>query len=107
MDDTILAAYRYMVATYQPKEANSVLIMTSGTNLTLGDISASKLLRKLRAISGPNRRVALIFNVFGQSSHFAAIQRLAKATGGAAFPITDPAEINKIFFAAVGRDLAS
>ena len=107
MDDTILAAYRYMVATYQPKEANSVLIMTGGTNLTLGDISASKLLRKLRAISGPNRRVALIFNVFGQSSHFAAIQRLAKATGGAAFPITDPAEINKIFFAAVGRDLAS
>ena len=107
MNKTILAAYRYMVRTYQPKEANSVLIMTGGADDAIGDISAGKLLKKLRAIAGPNRRVALIFNVFGQSSHYAAIKRLAKATGGAAFQITDPAEINKIFFAAVGRDLAT
>jgi hypothetical protein len=107
MNETILAAYRYMIRTYQPKEANSVLIMTGGADDSVHDISAARLLRKLRAIAGPNRRVALIFNVFGQSSHYAAIKHLAKATGGAAFQITDPAEINKIFFAAVGRDLAT
>ena len=107
MNETILAAYRYMVRTYQPKEANSVLIMTGGADDAPGDISAGKLLNKLRAIAGPNRRVALIFNVFGQSRNYAAIKHLAKATGGAAFQITDPAEINKIFFAAVGRDLAT
>ena len=106
MNNTILAAYRYMIATYDRKRANSVLIMTGGADDAAGDISAGKLLKKLRAIAGPNRRVALLFNVFGQSSHFAAMQRLAKATGGAAFQITDPAEINKIFFADVGRDLA-
>lgn len=106
MGKSILAAYRYMVRTYQPKEANSVLIMTGGADDALGDISAARLLKKLRAITGPNRRVALIFNVFGQSSHYAAIRHLAQATGGAAFQITDPAEINKVFFAAVGRDLA-
>ena len=107
MNKTILAAYRYMVRTYQPKEANSVLIMTGGADDAVGDIPAAKLLKKLRAMAGPNRRVALIFIVFGQSSHYAAIKHLAKATGGAAFQITDPAEINKIFFAAVGRDLAT
>jgi Bacterial extracellular solute-binding protein/von Willebrand factor type A domain len=106
MNNTILAAYRYMIATYDRKRANSVLIMTGGADDAIGDISARKLLKKLRAIAGPNRRVALLFNVFGQSSHFAAMQRLARATGGAAFQITDPAEINKIFFADVGRDLA-
>ncbi len=106
MDKSILAAYRYMVRTYQPKETNSVLIMTGGADDAVGDIPAAKLLKKLRAIAGPNRRVALIFNVFGQSSHYAAIKHLARATGGAAFQITDPAEINKVFFAAVGRDLA-
>ena len=106
LDSTILAAYRYMLASYQPKDANSVLIMTGGAGNAAGDMPAGKLIRKLRALSGPNRRVALIFNVFGQSSHIAAIKRLASATGGAAFLITDPAEINKVFFAAVGRDLA-
>ena len=106
MNDTILAAYKYVLATYQPNRANSVLIMTGGADDAPGDISAAKLLKKIRALSGPNRRVALIFNVFGQSRHFAAIKRLANATGGAAFQITDPAEINKVFFAAVGRDLA-
>ncbi len=107
MDQSILAAYRYMVRTYQPNEANSVLIMTGGADDAVGDLSAGRLLRKLRAIAGPNRRVALIFNVFGQSSHYAAIRHLARATGGAAFQITDPAEINKVFFAAVGRDLTT
>jgi hypothetical protein len=106
MNNTILAAYRYMIATYDRKRANSVLIMTGGADDAAGDISAGQLLKKLRAIAGPNRRVALLFNVFGQSKHFAAMQRLARATGGAAFQITDPAEINKIFFADVGRDLA-
>lgn len=106
MNDTILAAYKYVLATYEPKRANSVLIMTGGADDALGDISPGKLLKKIRALSGPNRRIALLFNVFGQSSHFGAIKRLAKATGGAAFQITDPAEINKIFFADVGRDLA-
>ena len=106
MNNTILAAYRYMIATYDRKRANSVLIMTGGADDAVGDISAGKLLKKLRAIAGPNRRVALLFNVFGRSRHFAAMQRLARATGGAAFQITDPAEINKIFFADVGRDLA-
>ena len=106
MNDTILAAYKYMLATYEPNRANSVLIMTGDADDAPGDISPGKLLRKVRALSGPNRRVALIFNVFGQSSHFAAIKRLAAATGGTAFQITDPAEINKVFFAAVGRDLA-
>jgi hypothetical protein len=106
MNNTILAAYRYMIATYDRKRANSVLIMTGGADDAAGDISAGQLLKKLRAIAGPNRRVALLFNVFGQSRHFAAMQRLARATGGAAFQITDPAEINKIFFADVGRDLA-
>jgi hypothetical protein len=106
MNDTILAAYKYVLATYQPNRANSVLIMTGGADDALGDISPGKLLKKIRALTPPNRRIALLFNIFGQSSHFAAAKRLAKATGGAAFQITDPAEINKIFFADVGRDLA-
>ena len=82
-----------------------MLIMTGGADDAIGDISAQAAQEAARIVH-PNRRVALIFNVFGQSSHYAAIKRLA-GDRRAAFQITDPAEINKIFFAAVGRDLAT
>jgi hypothetical protein len=44
--------------------------------------------------------------VFGHSPIYPAILRLVSATGGAAFNITDPTEINKVFFVSVGRALS-
>lgn len=107
LNDTILAAYRYMISTYQPHIGNFVLVLTGGADNAPGDISAGKLLRRVRALSSPARRVAIIFLVFGKSSDFAAIQRIATATGGSAFAITDPAEINKVFFASLAHTIAA
>ncbi len=107
LNDTILAAYRYMISTYQPHNGNFVLVLTGGGDNAPGDISAGKLLRQVRALSSPARRVAIIFLVFGKSGVSAAIQRLATATGGTAFPITDPAEINKDFFESLAHTIAA
>jgi len=107
LNDTILAAYRYMISTYQPHNGNFVLVLTGGADNAPGDISTGKLLRQVRALSSPARRVAIIFLVFGKSSDFAAIQRIATATGGTAFAITDPAEINKDFFESLAHTIAA
>jgi hypothetical protein len=106
LGDTILAAYKYMVATYQARYSNSVLVLTGGVDNAPGDISPAKLLRKVRALGSPARRVAIIVLVLGRSSHFAAIRRIAAATGGSAYEITDPAEIPKIFFDAIAHTIA-
>ena len=45
--------------------------------------------------------------MFGKSRDFAAIQRIAAATGGSAFAITDPAEINKDFFESLAHTIAA
>jgi Bacterial extracellular solute-binding protein len=107
LDDTILAAYRYMISTYQPHYGNFVLVLTGGADDAPGDISPAKLLRRVRALSSPARHVAIIFLVFGKSRDFAAIHRIAAATGGSAFAITDPAEINKDFFESLAHTIAA
>jgi hypothetical protein len=105
--DTILAAYRYMINTYQPHYGNFVLVLTGGADNAPGGISAGQLLRQVRALGSPARPVAIIFLVFGKSGNFAAMQRIAAATGGSAFPITDPAEINKDFFQSLAHTIAA
>jgi hypothetical protein len=105
--DSILAAYRYMIGTYQPHYGNFVLVLTGGADNAPGDISPGKLLRKVRALSSPGRHVAFLFLVFGESRQFAAIRKIAVATGGSAFQITDPAEINKDFFDSLAHTIAA
>jgi Ca-activated chloride channel homolog len=105
--DPIQAAYRYMIGTYQPHYGNFVLVLTGGADNAPGDISPGTLLRKIRALSSPSRHVAILFLVFGESSHFAAMKQIAAATGGSAFEITDPAEINKDFFESLAHTIAA
>lgn len=104
---TTLAAYRYMISTYQPHYGNSVLVLTGGADNAPGDISPGQLLRQVRTLGRPARQVAIIFLVFGKSGNFAAMQRIAAATGGSAFQVTDPAEINKDFFESLAHTIAA
>ncbi|MEP7024127.1 MAG: substrate-binding domain-containing protein [Actinomycetota bacterium] len=106
LNQAILDAYKYMVNTYDPRYSNTVVVMTGGQDDARGDISSDQLLRQVRALNTPAKHVGLLFDVFGNTGNLPAIQRLAKATGGIAFHITDPAEINKVFFVSVGRALA-
>ena len=41
--------------------------------------------------------------VLGSKGNFAAMQQIAAAGGGAAYPVTDPTQAPKIFFAAISR----
>jgi Ca-activated chloride channel homolog len=103
LDETILAAYRQMVATYQPNYTNAVIVLTAGVDNAPGDIPPATLASKLRALYHPNRPVELIIVVLGSKANFAAMQQIAAAGGGAAYPVTDPTQVGKVFFAAVSR----
>jgi hypothetical protein len=103
LDETILAAYRQMVATYQPNYTNAVIVLTAGVDNAPGDIPPATLASKLRALYNPNRPVELIIVVLGSKANFAAMQQIAAAGGGAAYPVTDPTQVGKVFFAAVSR----
>jgi hypothetical protein len=101
----ILAAYKYMLSTWKPRYYNSVLVLTSGIENAPGDISASGLVKILGALQDPNRPVTVNILVVGDPPNLAALARIAEATGGRAYPITDPSQVGDVFFEAISQRL--
>jgi hypothetical protein len=100
---TLLAAYRQMVATYQPQRVNDIIVLTAGVENDPGDISAATLLRDLRAMVNPSHPVEILMVVFGVPKDLGDLQRIAKVTNGRVWPITGAAQIPQVFYRAFGR----
>ncbi len=103
----ILAGFKRMAATYQPRYSNALLIMTLGIDNAPGDISAAALVRQLRTLYNPNRRVEIIPVMLGGAGNFTALQQIAAATGGQAYKISSPSQITKVFFSAIARRICT
>ena len=104
---SILAGYKQMTATYQPRYANAVLVMTAGIDNAPGDISAATLIKDLRKLYNPNRRVEIITLVLGKATGFSALQQISAATGGQAYLITNPTQVTSVFFNAIARRICN
>jgi Ca-activated chloride channel homolog len=107
LDDAILAAYQKMSATYQAHYVNAVIVLTSGVDTAHGDMSATALAAELHKLFNPNRQVGVFILDFGPQSSFAGLQQIASATGGAAFQVSNPAEIGQVFLEAVSQRVGS
>ncbi|HTS97556.1 MAG TPA: substrate-binding domain-containing protein [Streptosporangiaceae bacterium] len=103
LNQTILAAYQQMVSSYQPNYTNAVLVLTAGVDNGPKDLPVATLVAKLRALFTPNRPVELIIVMLGTKGNFTDMQEIAAAGGGAAYQVTDPAQVGKVFFEAVSR----
>jgi Ca-activated chloride channel homolog len=103
LNQSILAAYKQMSATYQPKATNAVIVMTAGVGTAPGDLPTATLVSQLRKLYNPARPVELIIVVLGTKANFTALQQVATAGGGAAYQVTSPDQIGRVFFQAVSR----
>lgn len=102
---SILAAFKSVSAGFQPRYVNAVLVMTAGIDNDKGDMSATALIRQLRTLYNPNKRVEIVPLMFGTAGNFKALQQIAKVTGGVAFDITNPKQINSAFFSGIAQRL--
>jgi hypothetical protein len=100
---TLLAAYKQMVATYQPQHVNDIIVLTAGVENDPHDISAATLLRDLRPMVSPRRPVEILMVVFGVPKDLGELQQIAKLTNGRVWPITSAAQIPHVFYRAFGR----
>lgn len=100
---TILTAYQQMTASYQPNFTNGLIVLTAGVDNAPGDMAESALVSKLKKLYNASRPVELIIVMIGDKGNLSAMQQVAAAGGGAAYPITGPAEVGQVFFNAVGR----
>jgi extracellular solute-binding protein len=103
INETILAGYQAMLASYQPNHSNVVIVLTAGVDNTSRDLPADALISKLRRMFNPNRPVELIILQLGSAGNFSMLQKIAAAGGGAAYEVSDPSQVGKIFFEAFAR----
>ncbi|MEZ5091505.1 VWA domain-containing protein [Nocardioides sp.] len=99
--DTTLAAYRQALKDYDANYANSVILLTDGANDDPGSISLSRLLDRLEELRDPQRPVRIIGLAISEDADFAALRKIARATGGKAYRAADPATIGAVFNEAI------
>ncbi|MBO0808717.1 MAG: substrate-binding domain-containing protein, partial [Actinobacteria bacterium] len=101
----ILAAYRQVLGSYEPRYVNAVVVMTAGVDSDPGDIPARTLVRDLRNLQDPQRPVEIVAIMVGRHGNLRALRQIAAVTGGQASAITSPGQIAKLFFSAIARRL--
>jgi hypothetical protein len=98
--DSALAIYQDTRKTYTPGEFNAVVTLTDGANEDPGSISLDALTGRLRKLADPERPIPLIAIAIGPDADKAACDRIAKASGGAAYRVSDPAQIHQVLLKA-------
>lgn len=95
--DTTLAAYEYMVDTYDPSATNAVVIATDGENEDADSISLDDLLNRLRALRDPARPVQILTLGLTDDADEDALKQIADAVGGVTYIARTASDIKNIF----------
>ncbi|GAA0581963.1 substrate-binding domain-containing protein [Streptomyces crystallinus] len=99
--DTTLAAYKQATASYRPGRFNALVILTDGANEDPGSISRGELITRLRRLADPAKPVPMIAIAVGPDADGESVREIARATGGAGYQVTDPAEIQAVILKAI------
>ncbi|MFE3603836.1 VWA domain-containing protein [Streptomyces sp. NPDC059096] len=99
--DTTLAAYKEAQASYVPGKLNALIILTDGTNKDEDSIARGELVKRLKKLADPARPVPLIGVAVGPDADRKEIDAIARATGGAAYEVSDPADIQAVILRAI------
>ncbi|MDN3351836.1 substrate-binding domain-containing protein [Actinomadura sp. DC4] len=96
--DSVLAAYKEAVRTYQPDRNNVLVVLTDGMNYDPGHtILLQELMKELAKTADPLKPVAIVPIAFGPDIDPGPLQQIARATGGQAFVTLDPGQIQEVF----------
>lgn len=82
--DTTLAAYQRAVRDFDPAYSNSLILLTDGGNEKVGGTTLDQLVAELRKLVDPARPVNIHTVGISKDADFAALKRIADATGGTA-----------------------
>jgi Mg-chelatase subunit ChlD len=96
---SIINGYKEILNGYKPELSNTLVIFTDGrdtSGLDLGQVQ-----RDLEVLADVTRPVRVILLGMGPDVDRAALEAIAKTTGGAAFPVTNAEDMEPIFLAAL------
>ncbi len=99
--DTTIAAYKAVLAGWDPGKSNSVLIFTDGQNDDDHGISLDQLKAQLQQLADPAKPIQLIVLGIGDGVSKAELDQVVAPVGGAAFVVADATKIGDVFLQAI------
>jgi Ca-activated chloride channel family protein len=99
--DTIDAGYREVLRTWRRDQQNILVVMTDGKNEDVSGLSLPQLVSSLKAHADPKRPVTAIFIAYGADADVRSMGTAAAAVHGRTYWAQDPADIGKVFLAAM------
>ncbi|GGD24183.1 VWA domain-containing protein [Nocardioides daphniae] len=99
--DTTLAAYKEAMKNYDRGYYNAIVIFSDGANDDEGSISLSKLLSELENLKDPNKPVRVIGLGISNDADMAALESIARTTGGSWFQANTPSDILMVLSKAI------
>ncbi|MFF8847853.1 substrate-binding and VWA domain-containing protein [Streptomyces sp. NPDC015127] len=99
--DTTLAVYKKAQDTYVKDKFNAMVVLTDGSNQDRFSITRSSLISELNQLDNPNTPVPVIAIAIGPEADLQEVDEIARATGGAGYQVSDPAEITSVILKAI------
>lgn len=99
--DTIVAAYRTVQDSYDPRAINAVMLFTDGNNDDSSSMSLDEAVQALRQLRDPARPVRIVAIGIGPDAKGDDLRKLARATGGRDYLAKNPADIKAVFIDAL------
>jgi Mg-chelatase subunit ChlD len=99
--DTIDAGYREVQRTWRADQQNILVVMTDGKNEDIAGLSLPQLVSSLRAHLNPKRPITVILIAYGADADVASLNQAAVAARGRTYWAQNPADIGKVFLAAM------
>jgi Ca-activated chloride channel family protein len=104
---SILGAFRYARAGYDPRRVNSVVVLSDGRDehAAAHRVGLRALLHAIDAEQDPRRPVAVIAIAYGPDADAAALRAITATSGGILYTSEDPRDLPVIFHEAIGHRL--
>ncbi|MFZ2240538.1 MAG: substrate-binding domain-containing protein [Gordonia amarae] len=94
--DSMLAAYKMMVDSYDPTANNQLCLVTDGHNEDANSISLDELIDQLKRLQNPTRPVRIIAIGISADADADALDQIAEVTGGKSYSANTPDDIRRI-----------
>jgi hypothetical protein len=80
-------------AGYDPSEANSVVLLTDGSNTQTAGVGLATLLSTLRSDTSASAPLPIITIAVGKDADVPTLQQISAATGGSTLTVAEPQDI--------------
>jgi Ca-activated chloride channel homolog len=99
--NTAYAAYLEAQENWEAGRINLVVLMTDGQDDNADGMTREQLLQNLKNTVKPDKPVQIVTIAYGSEADVSVLQDISRVTGGRTFVSRNPADIEKVFLAAL------